>query len=78
MASRLKARPELHYAYSLLGTKNLNKGEKEINFAKLNKGFYDKLINIDNEIKSRRISLKEIKSNGIKELYINTFKTYLY
>lgn len=73
MVSQLKKRPELHYAYSLLGNKNINKGEKEINFAKLNKGFYDKLINIDNEIKTSRDSLKTIKTNGIKELYVRTY-----
>lgn len=67
MADFHKQKPELFYAYSILGNKNIDKNEREINFANLNKGFYDDLVNKDSEIKTHKDLLQQVKSIGIKE-----------
>lgn len=67
MADKLKKKPELFYAHSILGNKNITKNEREINFANLNKGFYDDLVNKDTELKANKDLLKQVKSIGIKE-----------
>ena len=62
-----KKNAELFYAFSIDEKKNRGKGEKELNFAQINKGFYDELISYDDNIRKSRDELKKQKSNGIKE-----------
>ena len=45
---------ELFYAFSIDEKKGRGKSEKELNFAQINKGFYDDLITYDDNIKSSK------------------------
>lgn len=58
---------ELFYAFSIDEKKGRGKSEKELNFAQINKGFYDDLITYDDNIKSSKNNLKKQKEQGIKE-----------
>lgn len=58
---------ELFYAFSIDEKKGRGKSEKELNFAQINKGFYDDLISYDDNIRSSKNNLKKQKAHGIKE-----------
>lgn len=63
-----KKRSEKLYAFNIDSTKATSKGSQMLNFTKNNRGFYEELLNYDDNIKKSLNELKKQKQTGIKEL----------
>ena len=66
---------ERHYAFNIDNFKYRgSRNKKKLNFDNIDKGFYDDLINYDEQLKKEKQELDNTKSNGLKELVYTNVK----
>ena len=75
MSLSKREKRERHYAFNIDNFKYRGlRNKKKLNFDNIDKGFYDDLINYDDQLKKEKQELDNTKSNGLKELVYTNVK----